>query len=328
VSPNPRLRHAYLRWAFPNASAAERVVLTAGQTDSFADYLPDTIDFNTMLAGLGASNRRNPRFETLYWHPLVEQLNGFVGVGFERPFIGSTNTVADGDLGTGDLSQWPAFSGGGGLETVNRVGDGFGIGKIEGRVRTTWGQFQERFDAGTTNPNLNAETDFYDRTFTNQIVHGGITLDRIGFASTGRAMTFRIKAGGVWTRGDGVLTNSEYDRQVVVAPGGDLVPAESYGAFVNPIFYLTDDVNLRYAWGFQRGVATNRPVVVGDLDDGFFRTRNDQQEVSLWWTPGPFTFGIAYNYTTTHFRSNPATGSTQRLANLNNKVELITWFSF
>ena len=43
---------------------------------------------------------------------------------------------------------------------------------------------------------------------------------------------------------------------------------------------------------------------------------------------GPFTIGIAYNYTTTHYRSNPGAGTTQRLANLNDKVELITWFSF
>ena len=100
------------------------------------------------------------------------------------------------------------------------------------------------------------------------------------------------------------------------------------GAFVNPVFYLTDDLNLRYAWGFQRARATNQPVAVGDLNNNFFRTRNDQQEISLWWTPGPFTFGLAYNYTTTHFRINPATGSNQRLANLNDKVELITWFSF
>ena len=328
VSPNPRLRHAYLRWAFPNSSAPERVVFTAGQTDSFADYVPDTIDFNTMLAGLGGSNRRNPRFETSYWHPLLDGLSGLVSIGLERPFIGSTNTVADGDLGTGDLSQWPALSGGVGVETTSRIGEDFGIGKLEGRVRTTYGQFVERFDAGTITPDLNAQTGFYDRTFVNQIVHGGITVDRIGFNKSGRAMTLRLKVGGVWTRGDGVLTDSEYDRQVIVSPSGKLVPAESYGAFANPIFYLTNDVNLRYAWGFQRGIATDRPVVVGDLDNGFFRTRNDQQEVSLWWTPGPFTFGLAYNYTTTHFRSNPDAGSTQRLANLNNKVELITWFSF
>lgn len=328
VSPNPRLRHAYMRWAFPNETAAQRLTFLGGQTDSFADYVPDTIDFNTMLAGLGASNRRNPRFEAQYWHPLLDGWNGLVAVGLERPFIGSTNTVADGDLGTGDLSEWPAFSGGVGLDATKRLGEDFGIGKIEMRVRTTWGQFEERFDADTLDRNLNAETDFYDRTFTNQIVHGGITLDRIGFNRTGKAMTLRLKVGGVWTLGDGVLTNSEYDRQVLLEPDGDLVPAESYGAFVNPIFYLTEEWNLRYAWGFQRGSATDRTVVVGNLDDGFFRTRNDQQEVSLWWTPGPFTLGIAYNYTTTHYRKNPGAGTTQRLGNLNDKVELITWFSF
>src|SRR5262249_30913173 len=151
----------------------------------------------------------------------------------------------------------------------------------------------ERFDSGTTDPNLGAETDFYQRTFTNQIVHGGVTLDRIGFNPDGKAMTLRLKAGGVWTRGDGVLTNSEDDRQVIVGPGGELVPAQSYGAFANVFFFFTENVNLRYAWGFQRGRATDRPVVVGDLEDGFFRTRNDQQEVSVWWTPGPFTLGVA-----------------------------------
>jgi hypothetical protein len=327
VNPNPRLRHAYLRWSFPDATAAEHLSFTAGQTDSFADYVPDTIDFNTMLAGLGGSNRRNPRFETEYWNQFLG-LNGLVSLGLERPYIDSTNTVADGDLGAGDLSQWPAVSGGVGFETASRIGEDFGIGKLEGRVRATYGQFIERFDAGTLTPNLNAQTGFYDRTFDNQIVHGGITFDRIGFNTSGKAMTLRLKIGGVWTRGDGILTNSEFDRQVIVGPGGNLEPAESYGAFANPIFYLTDDVNLRYAFGFQSAIATDRPVVIGDLTDGFFRTRNDQQEVSIWWTPGPFTFGLAYNYTTTHFRSNPGAGATQRLANLNDKVELITWFSF
>jgi hypothetical protein len=328
VSPNPRLRHAYLRWAFPSATAPERLTLIAGQTDSFADYIPDTIDFNTMLAGLGGSNRRNPRFEAQYWRPIAGGVNGLVAVGLERPFIGSTDTVADGDLGTGDLGQWPAFSGGIGFETSDRIGEGFGVGKLEGRVRTTWAQFQQRFDSGTTNPDVNAQTGFYDRNFDNQIVHGGVTLDRIGFNKQGRAMTLKLKVGGLWTRGDGILTNSDYDRQVIVGPGGSLVPAQSYGAFVNPIFYFTDNLNLRYAWGFQRARDTDQPVAVGSLNNNFFRTRNDQQEVSLWWTPGPFTLGVAYNYTTTHFRINPATGGNERLANLNNKVEVITWFSF
>ncbi|MBI3076937.1 MAG: hypothetical protein HYY85_08150 [Deltaproteobacteria bacterium] len=44
--------------------------------------------------------------------------------------------------------------------------------------------------------------------------------------------------------------------------------------------------------------------------------------------PGPFTFGVAWNHTFTHFkRVNPLGGSESR-ENENDKIELIGWFSF
>lgn len=55
------LRH-YGRWIFDNAfTVGDNLQFTFGQTTSFAD----TIDFNTMLGGLGAALRRNPRGEAL-----------------------------------------------------------------------------------------------------------------------------------------------------------------------------------------------------------------------------------------------------------------------
>jgi len=60
----------------------------------------------------------------------------------------------------------------------------------------------------------------------------------------------------------------------------------------------------------------------------FFRVNNFQSEVSLWWTPGPLTFALAYNFTTTRFRSVNLTGGSRSRENENNKIEFISWFSF
>jgi len=80
---------------------------------------------------------------------------------------------------------------------------------------------------------------------------------------------------------------------------------------------------------------SKRPVVTGSLiadpsgsGRQFFRVNNFQSEVSLWWTPGPFTFALAYNFTTTRFRSVNLTGGSQSRENENNKIEFISWFSF
>jgi len=61
----------------------------------------------------------------------------------------------------------------------------------------------------------------------------------------------------------------------------------------------------------------------------FFRVNNRQSEVSVWWTPGPFTFAGGWNFTKTDFRNVNAagTGSTSR-ENENNKFEFISWWSF
>jgi hypothetical protein len=50
---------------------------------------------------------------------------------------------------------------------------------------------------------------------------------------------------------------------------------------------------------------------------------------SLWWTPGPFTFAIAHNFTRTNYRKiDPLTLAGFDLVNDNSKVEAIAWFSF
>ncbi len=69
--------------------------------------------------------------------------------------------------------------------------------------------------------------------------------------------------------------------------------------------------------------------MTGSLNDGYFRTRNWNSEFSAWWTPGPFTFAIAWNYIKTNFRTvDFASGATRDLVNDNSKIEAIFWFSF
>src|SRR3989441_262322 len=69
---NPRLRCASGRWAFPNFLASgNELIWTFGQGDAFDQITPDTIDYNTLLAGLGDAERRNPRVEVVDKFPLT-----------------------------------------------------------------------------------------------------------------------------------------------------------------------------------------------------------------------------------------------------------------
>ncbi len=336
INNNPRLRHAFGRWSFSDLLAkGDELVLTMGQTTSFADLSPDTVDFNTMLGGLGAALRRNPRFEILHRYPVPGWLKLVSSIGFERPFFG--NDFIGTDLGPGDLSGFPAVSGGIGLE-ANRLGEGFGIGSSRLYVRTTWGEAEERFST-TAVPvsNFGAQTNFSEQSFTNQAVHGAIILDRIGFNKTGRALTLKLQGGGVWARGDALHLNAEFGPRVILDADGRLTAAQSAGGWINPIFYLTDTLSIRWAGGIQHFIDDDRPVLAGAPSSGsiaantaFFRTLNRQSEVSIWWTPGPFTFALSYNHTSTRFKHlnlPPARGSESR-ENENNKIEFISWFSF
>lgn len=68
--------------------------------------------------------------------------------------------------------------------------------------------------------------------------------------------------------------------------------------------------------------------MTGALTNNFFRVNNRQSEISLWWTPGPFTFALAYNHTATVYKRVSLTGGSESQENENNKIELIAWFSF
>ncbi len=338
VNNNPRLRWAIGRWAFPNFLAnGNELIWTFGQGDAFDQITPDTIDYNTLLAGLGDAERRNPRVEVVDKLPLTSNLKFLTSLGFERPlfdagFLGGTT-----DCGSGCLNGFPAVSGGIGLE-AGRLGGDFGIGATRIYARTTWGEFQERFTQGTLTPTTlaNDEINFTQHTFDNQTAAFSVTLDRIGFNKTGQALTLRLKGGGVWTRGEGRITNSEFDRRVILDGGGHLVPAQSLGGWINPQFYLTDTLSLRWAGGEQFALQSNRPAITGALlaDPApgstltFFRVNNFQSEVSLWWTPGPFTFALGYNFTSTNFKSVNRSGGSESRHNENNKVEFISWWSF
>jgi hypothetical protein len=325
INNNPRLRHAFARWRFADLlTKGDELGITFGQTTSFADNVPDTVDFNTMLAGLGAALRRNPRVELVHRYPLGSNVKFLTSVGAERPFFGGDFIATD--LGPGDLSGFPAFSGGIGLET-GRIGEGFGIGTANIYLRTTWGEFEERFTSAGVASNA-AESGFSERHFTNQTAWGTFTLDRIGFNKTGRAMTLQLRGGGLWTRGEAFHLNGEFDRSVIRDSDGSLTEAESVGGFINPIFWITDTVSIRWAGGSQYALDSDRPVVVGGLISNFHRVNNRQSEVSVWWTPGPFTFALAYNHTATRFRRVFPAGGSESRENENNKIEFISFFSF
>ncbi len=335
VNNNPRLRWAIGRWNFPNfLMAGNELIWTVGQGDAFDQITPDTVDYNTLLAGLGDAERRNPRVEVVDKYPITSNIKFLTSLGFERPLFDNQALGGTTDCGTGCLSGFPALSAGIGLET-GRLGSDFGIAVTKIYARTTWGEFQERFNTGTFTPNLNAQTNFTQHTFDNQTTAFSVTLDRIGFNKTGRALTLKLTGGGVWTRGDGQITQSQFDRRVILNRRGSLTPAQSLGGWINPQFFLTDTLSLRWAGGTQWALDSKRPAITGSLiadpsGSGlqFFRVNNFQSEVSLWWTPGPFTFALAYNFTTTRFRSVNLTGGSQSRENENNKIEFISWFSF
>jgi hypothetical protein len=335
VNNNPRLRWAIGRWAFPNVLVdGNELIWTFGQGDAFDQITPDTIDYNTLLAGLGDAERRNPRVEVVDKFPLTSNVKFLTSLGFERPLFDNGALGGTTDCGSGCLSGFPAVSGGIGLE-AGRLGGDFGIGATKIYARTTWGEFQERFTKGTFTSNPNAETNFTQQTFDNQTAAFSVTLDQIGFNKTGRALTLRLKGGGVWTRGEGRITNSEFDRRVILDGGGHLVSAQSIGGWINPQFFLTDTLSLRWAGGEQFALNSDRPAITGTLladpsgsAQNFFRVNNFQSEISLWWTPGPFTFALGYNFTRTNFKSVNLTGGSESRRNDNNKVEFISWWSF
>ncbi len=345
IATSPVLRHAFGRWTFPDLLAkGDEFVATFGQTGSFADHLPDTVDFNTMLGGLGAVHRRNPRIELLHRLPVTSKLKFVTSIGAERPVFGNEDVSASSttDIGVGELSRFPALSAGVGLEAKERLamgpnGDGLGIGGTKLYLRYTYGRFRERFDTSAANggigtPDITLATDFIDRGFNNQTAWLSFNLDRIGFNPKGRARTLVLRGGGLWTQGEALHLNAGFDRRTIL-DDGSLKAAQSYGGFVNPIFYLADTVSLRWAGGIQLALDSDRPAVTGagnngSLVDKFFRDKNRQSEVSVWWTPGPFTFALAWNHTTTDFKKVPVSGASESHRGENDKIELITFFSF
>ncbi len=155
INNNPRLPHAFARWRFDDVLAkGDEIIVTMGQTGSFADNSPATVDFNTQLGGLGAALRRNPRIEILDKYPIAQGVKFLTSIGFERPFFGNDFIAAD--LGPGDLSGFPAVSGGIGLE-AGRLGGDFGVRATNVYVRTTWGEFEERFNRGTLVSNFGSQ---------------------------------------------------------------------------------------------------------------------------------------------------------------------------
>jgi hypothetical protein len=167
-----------------------------------------------------------------------------------------------------------------------------------------------------------------DETFNNWATHGGFDMIGIGTAKQGRAGTFRLKGNAVYFRGDAQFLSSSFDSRVFLE-GTTLDQAGSVGGFINPMYFITDNLSLRWAGGamFTFDAAdSKKAVVAGNPTDGFVRDQNYQSEVSLWWTPGPWTLGIAWNYTNTLYVSSDLTKETRR--GENNKIEAISWLNF
>jgi hypothetical protein len=328
ISTSPRLRHAYMRWAFKDVLVAgDRVRLTLGQTGSAWDLTPDTVDGNTMLGGLGAVNRRNPRIEALLAVPVAKGQDVVVGLGVERPFFGASTVGTD--LGPGDLSGLPAVSGGLGFVTSERLGRDFGVGKVSFGARAVYGQFDEDFAGNGLNPSL-APPPALDDNYDAFAVHGGVNLRNLGFNASGSARTFSLMIGGVWSKGDAQNLDAGFDRRTVLQVDGSLEEAQSFGGFIQPIYYFTDTFSLRAAYGQQLALDDERPAATGSFTGGdYVRHTNEQYELSAWFTPGPFTFALSYNHTNTVWRSvDPGTLIATEQTGRNDKGELITWFAF
>ena len=332
LSPSPRLRHAYVRWSLRDLFAEARgLELTIGQTGSSWDLLPDTVDGNTMLGGLGAVHRRNVRAETALVWGLDETHSLVLGLGLERPFFG-TDFIAS-DLGPGDLSGYPALSLGLGWLTRQRLGaaDGLGVQKVALGARATYGNFEEDFSTVTTNPSVAVPPDLDEERFDNIAVHGGVKLSKIGFNAESRAGTFDLTLNGLWAQGDPQHLDAGFDRRTVLSSSGTRAKeARTLGGFSYVALWLLEDVSLRYGLGAQYALDSDRVPLTGTFYGGdFVRRRSWQSEVSIWWTPGPLSIALSWNHTETLYRSvDPATGTTLQDLGQNERIEFIFWFSF
>ena len=354
TNPNPRLRQAFGRWIFDDAmTAGDSLTFTLGQTTNFADISAATIDANVMKSGLGATGKRNPRAEAVWRIPLDEEqtVKGLFSLGIERPFI-STETLDGGSVGAGELGGVPVVSLGTGIETKDvRVSSSFGWQRAKFYVRGSWGQFDENFSITTGCPAGSPGASASDtgaftalspavaaangitcsdpnKTFSNWATHGGFDIKGIGTAKKGRAGTLRLKGNAVYFSGDAQFLSSSYDSRLFTQ-GTTLDQAGSVGGFINPIYFITDKVSVRWAGGSMFALDAGhagKTVVAGNPTSGFVRDQNLQSELSLWWTPGPWTFGVAWNYTNTLYTSVDGTEGSRR--GQNQKIEAITWYNF
>ncbi len=121
-----------------------------------------------------------------------------------------------------------------------------------------------------------------------------------------------------------------FDRRTVQQADGSLKEAQSVGGFIQPIYYLTETINFRAAFGTQVALSDDRPAATGSFTGGdYVRHTNEQFELSAWWTPGPLTFAVAWNHTDTVWRRvDPASLATTEQTGTNDKFELITWYTF
>ncbi len=356
TNPNPRLRQAFGRWIFDDAmTAGDSLTFTLGQTTNFADISAATIDANVMKSGLGAVGKRNPRAEAVWRIPLDEEqtVKGLFSLGIERPFI-SSETLDNGSVGAGELGGVPVVSLGTGIETKDvRVSSSFGWQRAKFYVRGSWGQFDENFGitgcpGGSPGDPLGKASDtgaFADlslavaaangitcsdpnKTFSNWAAQGGIDITGLGTAKKGRAGTFRLKGNAVYFSGDAQFLSSSYDSRLFLE-GTTLNQAGSVGGFINPMYFITDKLSVRWAGGAMFALDAGhagKVVVAGNPTSDFVRDQNYQSELSLWWTPGPWTFGIAWNYTNTLYQSVDLTEGGRR--GQNQKIEAITWLNF
>jgi hypothetical protein len=356
TNPNAHLRHAFARWIFEDGlTAGDSLTFTLGQTTNFAAISASTIDANTMKGGLGATGKRNPRAEAVWRIPLDEEqtVKGLISLGIERPFISSEKLNND-NVGAGELGGVPVVSLGTGIETRDvRVSSSFGWQRAKFYVRGSWGQFDENFGitgcpGGSPGDPLGKASDtgaFADlslavaaangitcsdpnKTFSNWAAQGGIDIIGLGTAKKGRAGTFRLKGNAVYFSGDAQFLSSSYDSRLFLE-GTTLNQAGSVGGFINPMYFITDKLSVRWAGGAMFALDAGhagKVVVAGNPTSDFVRDQNYQSELSLWWTPGPWTFGIAWNYTNTLYQSVDLTEGGRR--GQNQKIEAITWLNF
>lgn len=223
-------------------------------------------------------------------------MKGLLSVGLERPVLAPFTldpSIGQNNVEAGELGGRPVVSFGTGIETGDvRIASNFGWQSLKFYTRGTWGEFKDRFSIagcpsgaegfpgtdGKTPGDTGAVTlsaavaaangltcNDPNEAFTNWTSVGTFDIVGIGTAKKGRAGTLRLRSNGVYTQGDGTILNSSFGTRVFLK-GTALDETRAVGGFINPMFFITDDLSRRLPQKGELPIRGEPLVDAGALD--------------------------------------------------------------